>query len=130
MGKVLVVDDDEDLLFIIGEYLDSNRIEFHLARNAAQARIRLNHCEYDVVISDFNMPGESGLDLFRSASFRHPGLHFILMSGNMDRRLRREALRMGICNFIEKPFLLSDLKRLIIDPDRCVNRVGIEVPAA
>ncbi len=130
MGKVLVVDDDEDFLFIIGEYLDSNGIEFQLAHSAAQARKHLSHCEYDLVISDLNMPGESGIDLFRSTSFRHPQLPFILMSGNLDPRLRREAMSMGVCNFVEKPFELSDLKRLITDPDRCAIRSRVGAPAA
>jgi DNA-binding NtrC family response regulator len=130
MSKVLVVDDDEDLLFIIGEYLDSYGIEFHVAQSAAQARKRLNHCDYDLVISDLNMPGESGLDLFRSVSFRHPGLPFVLMSGSQDPRVKREAMSMGICKFVEKPFQLSDLKRLITDPDRCAIRAGIGAPAA
>jgi DNA-binding NtrC family response regulator len=130
MRKVLVVDDDEDLLFIIGEYLDSNGIQFHLAQSAAQARKRLSHCDYDLIISDLYMPGESGLDLFRSVSFRYPGLPFILMSGNLDPRLRREAMSMGICSFMEKPFEMSDLKRLITDPDLCAIRAGIGAPAA
>lgn len=130
MSKVLVVDDDEDLLYIIGEYLGSNGIEFHLAHSAAQARKRLSHGEYDLVISDFNMPGESGLDLFRSTSFRYPRLPFILMSGNLDPRLRREAISMGICNFVQKPFELSYLKSLITDPDRCAMGAGIGAPAA
>jgi DNA-binding NtrC family response regulator len=130
MYKVLLVDDDEEFLFIIGEYLGAHGIESHLAHSAAQARKRLNHCEYDLVISDVQMPGESGLDLYRSVSFRYPGLPFILMSGNLDPRLRREALSMGVCNFVEKPFELSYLKHLITDPDRCEKRVGIGAPAA
>ncbi len=130
MYRVLVVDDDDDLLFIIGEYLGSNGIEFHLAQSAAQARKRLNHCEYDLVISDLQMPGESGLDLYRSVSFRYPGLPFILMSGNMDPRVRLEAMSLGVCNFVEKPFELSDLKRLIADQDRCAIRAGIGAPTA
>jgi DNA-binding NtrC family response regulator len=130
MYRVLVVDDDDELLFIIGEYLGSNGIEFHLAQSAAQARKCLNHCEYDLVISDLQMPGESGLDLYRSVSFSYPGLPFILMSGNMDPRVRREAMSMGVCNFVEKPFKLSDLRRLITDPDRCVIRAEIGAPAA
>ena len=130
MNKVLIVDDDEDLLLIIGEYLGSNGIEFHLAHSAAQARRRLSHCQYDLVISDFNMPGESGLDLFRSTSFRHPRLPFILMSGNLDSRLKREAISMGVCNFVEKPFELSYLKSLITNPDRSPMQAGIGAPAA
>jgi len=130
MNRILVVDDDEDLLFIIGEYLDSNGIGSHLAVSAAQARKRLAHFEYDLVISDLNMPGESGLDLFRSTSFRYPQLPFILMSGNLDPRLRREAISMGVCNFVQKPFELSYLKRLITDPDRCAVPAAIGAPAA
>ncbi len=130
MYKVLVVDDDEDNLFIIGEYLNSNGVEFDLAQSAAQARKYLNHCEYDLVISDFQMPGESGLDLFRSVSFRYPGLPFVLMSGNQDPRLRREALSMGVRKFLEKPFELSHLKRLIAELDRCVIQAAIGAPAA
>ena len=130
MNRILIVDDDDELLFIIGEYLDANGIEFHLAQNAAQARKRLNHYEYDLVISDLQMPGESGLDLFRFVSSRHPGLPFILMSGNLDSRVRREAMSMGICQFVEKPFELSYLKRLITDPDRCAIRAAVGAPAA
>jgi DNA-binding NtrC family response regulator len=130
MYKVLVVDDQQEILFFIGEYLGSNGIESDLASSAAQARNCLKHSEYDLVISDFQMPGESGLDLFRSVSFRYPELPFILMSGNLDQRLRREAMSMGVCNFMEKPFELSHLKRLITDQDRCVVRAGIGAPAA
>jgi DNA-binding NtrC family response regulator len=129
MNKALLVDDDEDLLFLIGEYLEAYGIEFDLAESAAQARMRLKYSEYDLIISDLNMPGESGFDLYRSVSSRYPGLPFILMSGNRDPRLRREAVSMGICNFLEKPFLLSDLKRIITD-SACVKRAAIGAPAA
>ncbi len=116
MRNVLVVDDDEDLLFIISEYLNMNGIECHTATSVSLARKRFIHCDYDMVISDLQMPGESGLELFRYLSFRRPKLPFVLMSGGMTSRVRREALRMGICRFLEKPFELSVLKRMIINP--------------
>ncbi len=130
MLRVLLVDDDEDLLFILGEYLESNGIEFHFTKSAAQARQRLAHFHYGLVVSDFQMPGESGLDLFRSLSLRYPEIPFVLMSGNMDSRLRREALSMGVWNVLEKPFELRQLKRLIIDSDQFDIGKQIGVPAA
>ncbi|HYA40929.1 MAG TPA: response regulator [Syntrophobacteraceae bacterium] len=130
MNRVLIVDDDEDLLFIIGEYLDSNGIQFHLAQSAPQARKCMAHFDYDLVISDLQMPCESGLDLLRSVALRHPGLPFILMSGNLDPRLRREAKAMGVCNFVEKPFELGELKRLIVDSQRYAVMAAMEAPAA
>lgn len=130
MGRTLIVDDDYDLLFIIGEYLESYGIEFDLARSVSQARKRLKNCNYDLVVSDLNMPGESGLDLFQYVSSRYPGLPFILMSGNIDPRLRREAIRIGVCEFMEKPFHLSRLRNLISNSARCAIRVGVGAPAA
>jgi DNA-binding NtrC family response regulator len=103
---------------------------FDVAQSASLARKQLSHFEYDLVISDLNMPGESGLDLFRYVSSRHPALPFILMSGNRDPRLRREAIGMGICDFVEKPFHLSQLKSLIINSNRCAIQAGIGAPAA
>jgi two-component system, OmpR family, phosphate regulon response regulator OmpR len=130
MLRVLLVDDDEDLLFIVGEYLESKGIEFHLANSAAQARKRLAHFHYDLVVSDFQMPGESGLDLFRSLSLRYPEIPFVLMSGNMDSRLRREALSMGVWNVLEKPFDLRQLRRFILESGRLAIGKEIGVPAA
>ncbi len=130
MGKILIVDDDEDLLFLIGEYLESCGIEFDTAASAAQARKRLNHSRYDLVISDFNMPGESGLDLFRSVSIRQPETPFILMTGNSDPRLRREAVAMGICDFMEKPFHFRELKRLLSSAAQRRIRSIASAPAA
>lgn len=130
MRRVLVVDDDEDLLFIIGEYLSMNGIECHTALGVSRARNYLLRRDYDMVVSDLQMPGESGLELFRFLSFQRPGLPFILMSGNLDARTRREALRMGICRFLEKPFELSVLARLINSPVPCQVHADIGVPAA
>ncbi len=130
MRRVLVVDDDEDLLFIIGEYLNMNGIECHTALGVSRARQCLLRRDYDLVLSDLQMPGESGLELFRFLSFRCPGMPFILMSGNLDARTRREALRMGICRFLEKPFELSVLARLINSPVPCQAHADIGAPAA
>jgi len=128
--RVVIVDDDEGILFLVGEYLHSIGIHARAALNAAQARKLLAHGQYDLVISDLQMPGESGLDLFRTVSYRYPGLPFILMSGNLDSRVKREAIGMGICNFVEKPFELSSLKRLIMNLKTCSVRIEVGAPAA
>ena len=130
MRRVLVVDDDEDLLFIIAEYLNMNGIECHIATSASRARKLLAHRDYDMILSDLQMPGESGLELVRFVSMRRPKTPFILMSGNLDARTRREALRMGICRFFEKPFELSVLKRFITNPVLCQTQAGVGAPAA
>ena len=116
MSKVLIVDDDEGLLFLLGEYLDSCGFQFDLANNVKKAREYLRESKYEVIISDLEMPGESGFDLFRYVAALYPEIRFVLMTGRLDSRIRREALRMGIQGYMEKPFRLSDLITLIGAP--------------
>ena len=130
MKKVLVVDDDEDFLFIIAEYLSMNGIECDSATSASQARIRFSACDYDMVISDLQMPGETGLELYRFFSCRRPELPFILMSGNGDPWISREALKLGVRRFLQKPFNLSFLKGLLANLEDSKTKAGIEVPTA
>ncbi|MHC1726476.1 MAG: response regulator [Syntrophobacteraceae bacterium] len=113
MARLLIVDDDKDILFLMGEYLNACGFEFQLADSVAQARNLLKKTRYDVVLSDFNMPGESGLDLYRYVAAIYPDLPFILMTGTCDPRVKRESLSMGVYDYIEKPFQLKHLRHII-----------------
>lgn len=81
-----------------------------------------------MVVSDFNMPGESGLDLLRYVSFMYPEIPFVLMTGCYDLRIKREALRMGARAYIQKPFYMNALPRTIVNLMRYNDQR--EVPAA
>ena len=128
MSRILIVDDDEDFLFLLGEYLKSVGLEHDQAVSAEQARNRLKSFRYDMVVSDFNMPGESGLDLLSHISSMYSGTRFILLTGCDDLRIKRESMRMGAQAYIQKPFYLNELCQTIIN---LLRRDGQEeVPAA
>jgi two-component system response regulator HydG len=128
MARILIVDDDEDFLRLMGEYLESVALEHDLAVSAEQARNRLKCSGYDMVVSDFNMPGESGLDLLRYVSSMYPETPFVLMTGYDDLRIKRESMRMGVHAYIQKPFYLNELVQTIINLVRRDDQE--EVPAA
>lgn len=69
--------------------------------------------ECDAILSDFNMPGESGLDLLDHVSSRYPGLPFIMMTGSSMSMLEDQAMKMGSSRYVTKPFRLKDLVRTI-----------------
>ena len=128
MSRILIVDDDEDFLFLLGEYLKSAGLEHDQAVSAEQARSRLKSFRYDIVVSDFNMPGESGLDLLSHVSSMYPETRFIMLTGCDDLRIKRESMRMGAQAYIQKPFHLNELCQTIIN---LLRRDGQkEVPAA
>ena len=129
-ARVLIVDDETDFLSLIGQYLEAKGVEFELADSVAQARKHLGNSHFDVVVSDFNMPGESGVDLFNFISSHHPELRFVLMTGCTDAGLKREARRMGICGYIEKPFSMFDLMKFINDQASMVDQDKVCVQAS
>ena len=110
-----MVDDDEDFLRLMRQCLESAGLENDLAISAEQARDRLKSSGYDVVVSDFRMPEESGLDLFRYVSYMYPETPFVLITGCDDLRIKREAMKMGVQAYIEKPFYFNELLRTIIN---------------
>ncbi len=113
MARVLIVDDDKGLVRIISEYLSAFGFEPEPAGTVAQARNCLTRSKFDAVLSDFQMPGESGLDLLSHVKSLYPGLPFILMTGSGNSRLKHEAMKMGSSRYIEKPFELKNLVKAL-----------------
>lgn len=113
--RILVVDDDDDVLRLMGVYLKHHGFQLDLATSAEQARDFLKVSRYDVVVSDFKMPGESGLDLFSYVSSVHPETPFVLITGCDDLRIKRESMRMGVHEYLTKPFHLDALHQIIIN---------------
>lgn len=113
MARILLVDDDEELLALISEYLKAYGFQSELAGSAAEARHRLEQSHFDAVLSDFSMPGESGLDLLSHVISTYPGLPFIMMSGSGYSTLKVEAMERGSMEFIPKPFEFKEMVGLI-----------------
>jgi DNA-binding NtrC family response regulator len=109
MARILIVDDDTELLFPMSEYLNAGGFETKLASSAAQVPGCLARSRFDLIVSDFSMPGESGLDLPACVSSRYSGLLFVMMSGSGMSRLRAEAMKRGSSGYVQKPFAFKDL---------------------
>lgn len=112
MKHILIVDDDESLRFVLSELLKRDGYECSLASSVEEARLILREKKYDLIISDFNMPRESGMDLLRHVSCLHSDTPFIMMSANDNLSTKREALQLGAYAYIVKPFRLKDLLAL------------------
>ena len=109
MSRILIVDDDETLRQAIAEFLRREGHDCTHAENVAEARTQLNEKDFELAISDFNMPAESGLDLLKYVSSVSPSTPFILMSGQADSNLNRQALELGAVACMSKPFRLREL---------------------
>lgn len=75
--------------------------------------------EFDLLVTDFNMPGSSGVDLVREVSAIRPSLPVIIVSGYITEELRTEAARAGVRHVLYKSMLkeLRQTVRSLVQPD-------------
>ncbi|MFN2366199.1 MAG: response regulator [Desulfurivibrionaceae bacterium] len=116
LKKVLIVDDEEDLLWSLQNNLcnDSLQVDILVASSGEQALEVLNGSEQvDLVITDIKMPGISGLDLLIEIKNRYPYTSVIIMTAFPSNEYKREAILKGSLHFLEKPFDINGLREMV-----------------
>ena len=112
--RILTVDDEPELLEMIGMMLGNDGHEVHAAAGGAEALAALEQAPFDLVISDVGMPGMTGWELAERARQRWPGLRFVLATGWGAEIDPAEARKRGIEAVIAKPFRFNDLRRVLV----------------
>ena len=113
--KILIVDDEEDITWSIAKSLtkDSKLFEITSASTGNKALELLAQTSVDLVITDVRMPGINGLDLVLEIRKKHPSTKIIVMTAYGTPEIEEEAEKRGAFFYIEKPFDIKNLKRLI-----------------
>ncbi len=103
MISVLYVDDEPALLDIGKTYLEkSGLITVETSNSAADARLRLTECNYDAIISDYQMPVTNGIEFLKYIRTSHGDLPFILFTGRGREEVVIEALNLGADFYLQK----------------------------
>ncbi len=109
VGRVLVVDDDEGLARFVVEVLADAGHHAEAAPSAAVARRRIEAGDFDVVVTDLRMPGESGLDLIAWLRKYDPRIAVLAVTAFGSLETAVQAIRLGAADYIPKPFEPSAL---------------------
>lgn len=117
--KILSVDDELDLEVLLTQYfrrqIRNGEFEFVFAHNGLEAiQKMLEHRDFDIVLSDINMPEMDGLTLLsRINEMKNPALKCIMVSAYGDMSNIRSAMNKGAFDFATKPIDLEDLEKSI-----------------
>ena len=116
MKRVLVVDDEEDMLWMLQRNLNKGMtdVEILAAKSGEEALALLSDRTVNLVITDINMPGMNGLDLLVEINNRFPGTGVIIMTAYPSNAYKNKAMMSGSLRFIEKPFDIKEV-RLIVE---------------
>ena len=115
--QLLIVDDQQQILNLLGDFVTDCGHEVITATNGAEALERLEDAaQIGAVLSDIRMPKMNGIDFLKGVRVRFPGIPVVLMTGHGDESIATTALQEGAFDYLKKPVSLVELMS-------CINRI-------
>lgn len=109
---VLFVEDHTDTRGVLATLLNRCGCQTVTAKNIREARTRLGEMQFDVLISDLNLPDGDGLELAREAKQKHP-VKMIALTGRATREEREAGLAGGFDFYLTKPIDFHELRQAL-----------------
>lgn len=135
--KILVVDDEAQMLSLLGEVLASMGIEPRCVQSSQEAAMLINRDKFDGVLLDWFMPELDGLKLAERIrwSKANSTCPLIMLTGNQDPDAMRQCFRVGINFFLQKPatveriqYLVNAARDLMLQERLRYQRVPLQIP--
>lgn len=109
--NVLLVDDQRDILRLLHSSLDTlknSEMKIFEAPSGEEALLEASRNQIDLLVTDYLLPGMTGVELMHKIRSRHPDVKVILISGMTERKVRDEMLNAGAMALFDKPIPLAD----------------------
>jgi len=116
---ILAVDDDDRIRELVKEYLIENNFLVTTAKDAVDAKKKLEIVKFDILILDIMMPGEDGLSLTKEIKKNNP-IPIILLTAKGETSDRIEGLELGADDYLGKPF---EPKELLLRIKNILNKI-------
>tara|TARA_B100001057_G_scaffold422233_1_gene443642 strand:+ start:27 stop:701 length:675 start_codon:yes stop_codon:yes gene_type:complete len=108
LNHILVVDDDDRIRNLLKEYLNENNFLVSTAINSEEAKTKLEHFKFDLIVLDVMMPGQSGYELTKEIKNKNcPPIILLTAKGEVENRIK--GLELGADDYIGKPFEPKEL---------------------
>jgi len=111
--RVLIVDDNREIRAILEEYLREEGYVAEGAGDGSEALAKHGSAPFDLIITDLNMPGMTGMELIKAISKEESATEFIIITGYASLDTAIEAVKAGAFDYIVKPFRIEELRVVI-----------------
>jgi DNA-binding NtrC family response regulator len=123
MARILLVDDDSDLVALVAKQVRDAGHSVEEFDCPEKAEGRLFSGEFDLLLTDLEMPGLSGMDLLKAAKAHNPAIVVILLTGHGTIETAVEAMKLGAFDYLRKPFPAQELLVVI---DKALHQKELE----
>jgi two-component system, NtrC family, response regulator AtoC len=113
MPSLLLIEDEDTLAKNVQRYLARHGWDVELAGTAENGLAQLAKLQPDVVVLDFQLPGMDGLVALATIRERDPDARVVMITGQGSVQLAVDAMKAGAADFLPKPLVLADLKRIL-----------------
>ncbi len=111
--RTLIVDDNREIRTILEEYLREEGYAAEGAGDGNEALAKHGESPFDLIITDLNMPGMTGMELIKAISKEESTTEFIIITGYASLDSAIEAVKAGAFDYIVKPFRIEELRVVI-----------------
>src|SRR5690348_5545370 len=123
-GSVLAVDDDPGIRKLINDKLSGEGFSCTSVLSAEEALVVLEANTFDIILTDLQMPGMSGLQLIEEARKNHPRSAYMVITGVDDIHVGIDAMKRGADDYLVKPFRLESL---VSSVERALSKKRLEL---
>lgn len=111
--RMLIVDDKANMRELLEQTFRDRGMDVIAASSGEEAIGYIAEHFFDIIITDLNMPGKSGMEVLRAAKTAHPDTEVIMITAYGTIETAVEAMRLGACDFITKPFKLNTIENKV-----------------
>lgn len=113
MAKILLIEDDREITVVIRGWLQSQSHTVEVVHDGREGMDRLRTCQYDVILLDWELPNQSGIDILNT--FRNEGgsTPVLMMTGKRSIDEKEAGLDGGADDYLTKPFHMKELSARI-----------------
>jgi two-component system response regulator HydG len=125
MEKILIIDDDKDLCFVLKRFLSKHSFEVLEATTGRAALEILDSVEPDLILCDFRLEDMSGSSILRKIKEKNPSVPVIIITGYSNIKTAVEVMKLGAMDYVTKPLLPDEI---LLTIKKALNKSADEKP--
>ncbi|MEZ4859240.1 MAG: response regulator transcription factor [Flavobacteriaceae bacterium] len=122
--KILLVEDDPALGYLLREYLTMNDFDISLAKTAAEAMKLLENHDFNLTVLDIMLPDKDGFELAKSIKNLHPNIPFVFLTAKSLKIDVLKGFSLGAVDYLKKPI---DEEELVVRIKTLLSRIQTQV---
>ena len=113
MHKLLIVDDEKDVLFFLKTFFQTRNFDVYTAESGEEAVQKVKNARPHIVLMDIKMPGIGGVEALKRIKAIDPAVAVIMATAVYDESTAKEALALGAYDYVTKPFNLEYMETTV-----------------